>query len=209
MKTPEIKAIIFDLGGVVLDIDYQLTVQAFKALGYSDFDDQYGKKKQSGLFDQLECGKISEAEFCDSLRTALPHASNEELINAWNALILNFPQGRLDYIRSLKARMPVFLLSNTNAIHLKCYLKVLEADAGVQNMDNHFHKVYLSHEIGLRKPNPEPFQLILDEQQLAAENTLFIDDSPQHIVTAQALGIQTIHLHSIHALEAELAPLLA
>ncbi len=209
MSKLEIRAIIFDLGGVVLDIDYNLTVQAFQALGYENFDEQYSQMRQSGLFDKLECGQISPDDFRAELKRSLPSASEDQLTDAWNAIILDFPEGRLDYIQQVKAKLPVFLLSNTNQIHLECYNEVLRKSTGSTSMDAYFNKVYLSHEIGLRKPDPEAFQLILEEQGLKASSTLFIDDSPQHIASANKLGLQTIHLQSIHDLEQELGALLA
>lgn len=208
-KTGGVEAIIFDLGGVILDIDYQRTVDAFKSLGYGDFDAQYGKMKQSGLFDALETGSIEPAEFRAAVRQAIPDASDRQIDDAWNAIILDFPEGRLDYILSLKERMPVFLLSNTNAIHVRSFYGLLKERFGQSTLEPYFHQLYLSHEVGMRKPNPRIFEHVLNEQGLKANTTLFIDDSPQHIESAQTLGIQTLHLTSIHALEAELTPILA
>lgn len=122
---------------------------------------------------------------------------------------MDFPVGRIEYILKIKKQLPTFLLSNTNAIHLEFFNRMLQQKQGIRSIHDCFHKAYLSHEIGLRKPNREPFELILDEQNLQPETTLFIDDLPQHIETAKALGIQTLHLVSIHDLEQELNALLA
>jgi glucose-1-phosphatase len=208
MKRTDLKAIIFDFGGVILDIDYQRTVDAFRALGYADFDQQYGKMKQSGIFDLLETGKISNEQFITELKQSIPHISDEEIVAAWNAIILDFPEGRLEFISNLRDQIPTFLLSNTNAIHIENFHEVLKNRTGKSHMSGYFQKVYYSNEIGLRKPDAAAFQLILDEQQLNPERTLFIDDSPQHIEAAQKLGIETLHLKSIHDLESELAPFL-
>lgn len=203
-----IEAIIFDLGGVILDIDYQRTVDAFKALGYTDFDQQYSKMKQSGLFDALETGRIEPQEFRDTVREAVPHVSDEEVDRAWNAIILDFPEGRLEFVSALKERMPIYLLSNTNAIHVQCFYQLLDR-YGASTLEPYFHQLYLSHEVGLRKPDPGIFEHVLEDQGLLPETTLFIDDSPQHVESAGSLGIQTIHLRSIHELEPALAPFLA
>ena len=113
------------------------------------------------------------------------------------------------YISQITARMPTFLLSNTNAIHLAHFNALLKRHAGEKDLSSFFRKVYLSHEIRMRKPDAEAFQLILDEQELDPASTLFIDDSPQHIESAGKLGLQTLHLTSIHVLEQELRPFLA
>lgn len=209
MRATDLQAIIFDFGGVILDIDYQLTVDAFRALGYQDFDKQYGKIKQSGLFDLLETGKISNEQFISELKQDIPHVSDERIIDAWNAIILDFPVGRLEYILKVGKHIPTFLLSNTNAIHIQKFHGVLQQATDESHMSAYFRKVYYSNEIGLRKPNVAAFKLILDEQQLNPEQTLFIDDSLQHIEAANNLGMRTLHLKSIHALELELAPFLA
>lgn len=204
----EITAVIFDLGGVILDIDYNRTVEAFKALHFDDFDAHYSKMRQSGVFDQLERGEINEVEFVQIMQNTIPNASHQEIVNAWNAIILDFPVGRLDYISRVRQQLPIFLLSNTNEIHFKCFDQLLLDKHGSQLKD-HFNKVYLSHEIGHRKPEPKAWQVILNEQGLAANETLFIDDSPQHIQAAQTLGVQTIHLEDISNLEVCLSPFLA
>jgi HAD superfamily hydrolase (TIGR01509 family) len=207
MNAPEINAIIFDLGGVILDIDYNRTVRAFQALEFEDFDQQYSKMKQSGVFDRIERGEIDEAEFVSIMQQSIPHASQEEIIDAWNAIILDFPSGRLDYINEVRKKLPIFLLSNTNEIHLKCFDQLLFESTNSRIKD-HFNKAYLSHEMSCRKPEPEAWKIILEEQGLKARTTLFIDDSPQHIAAARNLGLPCIHLQSIDELERELAPFL-
>lgn len=209
MKINPVKAIIFDLGGVILDIDYHRTIRAFQALGYENFDEQYSQMKQSGLFDQLEKGLISPDDFRSQLLASLPNRTPEDIDDAWNSLLLDFPEGRLEFVGRLKSKTQTYLLSNTNAIHYKAFSAQLQREQNGAQLEDFFHKAYLSHEVHLRKPEPEIFQLILDDHSLAPSETLFIDDSPQHIEAAQRLGIQTIHLTDIHALEGELAPFLA
>jgi len=207
MKATEIKAIIFDLGGVILDIDYNLTVKAFQALQFKDFDDHYSKMKQSGVFDRLERGEIGEHDFVVIMQESIPHASSQEIVDAWNAIILDFPDGRLEFIKHLERKLPIFLLSNTNEIHLACFNGMLY-DATKTHIQDYFKKAYLSHEIGHRKPEAEAWSVILKEQGLEACDVLFIDDSPQHIEAAKTMGMQTIHLIAIGDLERELAPFL-
>ncbi|MEZ4721494.1 MAG: HAD family phosphatase [Flavobacteriales bacterium] len=208
MNKTSLDAIIFDLGGVILEIDYERTVNAFKALGFDDFDRHYSQLKQSGLFDELECGRIDRSGFVDRIQEHIPERSSVEILDAWNAIILDYPLGRLDYVIGLRELLPVFLLSNTNEIHFEFFDRMLHntSHGGIKQC---FDKAYLSHEIGERKPNLGAFEIILNENNLSAGSTLFVDDSPQHIESAKRLGLQTIHLTSISDLEKELKPFLA
>ena len=189
--------IIFDLGGVVLPVDYQRTVQAFAALGVPRFADVYAQARQSPLFDDLELGRISPEEFRQGLRTlmAAPHLTDAQLDLAWNAILGDWDRDRLDMLLELKRRYRTFLLSNTNAIHEARFLHTLswafERDGG---LNVYFERVYLSHHIHQRKPHPEAFLHVLNQNGILAQDTLFIDDSPQHIAGAKALGIQALLL---------------
>jgi putative hydrolase of the HAD superfamily len=203
-----INAVILDLGGVILNIDYQRTIDAFQALGFDDFDAQYSKMQQSGLFDDLETGRIDQAVFVQRIQTVIPHAEEAQIINAWNALLLDFPEGRIATVERIAARFPTSLLSNTNAIHYRAFSKTLEAQTGRAEIESLFVKAYLSHEVGMRKPDREIFMYVLNDQGLDAENTLFIDDSPQHLVGAQSCGIQTYHMTDGDSLEALFRPVL-
>jgi len=194
------EAIIFDLGGVIINIDYQLTIQAFEALGVENFKEQYSKKTQSNLFDLLETGKISQVEFVHNIQQSLglKHVSSTEIISAWNALLLDFPKKRLEMLTQLHQDIPIFLLSNTNAIHVSAFHEILYSTHGIKNLNRFFNKVYFSHEIGMRKPHSEVFEYVLEEQGLKAANTLFIDDSIQHIIGAKQVGLQAFHIREHH-----------
>lgn len=190
-----IKNIIFDLGAVVLNIDYLATQRAFTSLGLPDDAAFYSKQSQSDVFDLLETGKISGADFIETIQGMLPsRVPDQQIIDAWNAIILDFPLRRLQILQQLQLHYSIFLLSNTNEIHEKKFNEVLQQTCGYPSLAVFFDKVYLSHRVGLRKPNPEIFQLVLDQNNLLPAETLFIDDSPQHIEAAKALGIQTIHM---------------
>lgn len=192
-----IKNIIFDLGGVILDIDYNLTVKAFEDLGIPNFKDQYSKMSQSDLFDNIETGKISPTEFRNLIRTiANKKFSDTEIDHAWNALILHLPNDRIRLLHRLKRHYRLFLLSNTNAIHYKDYTALIKRENGIDGLEPLFEKTYLSHEMGLRKPDPAIFQVVLSENKLEPGETLFIDDSPQHIESAKSVGINAYHLEN-------------
>ncbi len=200
-----IKHIIFDLGGVLLNIDYKLTEKAFLALGIKDFPQLYSQLKQTPLFDDVETGKISGVEFIAQLQqVAGVPLTDEQVVNAWNAMLLNFPLRRLQILQQLSLHYDLVLLSNTNEIHEAAFNKILQREHGIPNIGVFFDKVYLSHKVGLRKPMPEIFQKVLDDTGFDAEATLFIDDSPQHIVGAEKVGIKAIHLTSNMTIEKDI-----
>lgn len=190
-----VRHIIFDLGGVILNIDYLKTIAAFQQLGIENFDEIYSQAAQSDLFDKLEKGQIGADEFVAGIQALCGKPlSHQQIVDAWNSLILDFPLRRLQILQQLRLHHDLFLLSNTNEIHEPAFNKVLEQTHGIPNLGVFFDKVYLSHRVGMRKPDKEIFERVLDENGLKAEHTLFIDDSIQHIESANSLGIQTIFL---------------
>ena len=190
----EIKNIIFDLGGIFLKIDFSKTEKAFADLGVQ-FNDFYSQHHASELFELLETGKISPEEFHDSFveETGL-HLSYEELKNAWTALLVDFPIERLQWLQEIGKRYKIFLFSNTNKIHYDVFTEMFHEQTGFKDFNKLFVKTYYSHEMGLRKPYPESYLYILNEQQLRPEETLFIDDTLKNIEGAKQVGLQTIHL---------------
>mgnify|MGYP001170900595 CR=1 FL=1 len=195
MELKGIKNIIFDLGGVLLNLDFDLTQQAFVELGIADFKGYYNKAKQIGLFDDFEIGRISEAEFCDGIRTLSGlDESNEVLIKAWNAMLLNFPVIRKELLLKLKNEFSLVLLSNTNEAHIRAFTETIKIDIDETSLSPLFNEVYYSNEIGFRKPNVNAFEFVLAQNNFKAEETLFIDDSIQHLEGAKLLGIKTLHI---------------
>ncbi len=192
-----INAIIFDLGGVLLDINYQLTIEAFNNLGCSDFKSIYNQQKQSQLFDDFETGKVSSETFRKSLQKQMQFSiSNVEFDNAWNKLLLQLPEKRIELLEKLNKKFSLFLLSNTNEIHIKAFKKIISSSIGYERFENCFKKVYFSSQIGNRKPNASCFEMVLSENKLSAAKTLFIDDSIQHVEGAYKIGIKTLLIES-------------
>lgn len=190
-----IKHIIFDLGGVLINLDHKRTQDAFAALGVTNFEEIWGTVKQTALFDDFETGKINRADFISAIRdVARIEASDQQIIDAWNALLLDFPLRRLQILQQLRIHYDLLLLSNTNEIHEEAFNKILMNNNGMPNIGVFFDKVYLSHRIGMRKPNPEIFERVLNENQLQPIHTLFIDDYLPNTEAANALGIQTIYI---------------
>lgn len=191
----EVKNIIFDLGGVLLNIDFSITERAFLELGVNQFSKMFTQHHSNDLFVQLETGEISPEEFYKAFREGTgTDLSNETIKDAWNALLLDFRIPTLEWLETNKTKYRIFLFSNTNQIHHDAFIESYRQLTGNANFDAFFEKAYYSQNLGMRKPNPEPFLHILKEQNLIANETLFIDDTLKNIETAQALGLKTIHL---------------
>jgi putative hydrolase of the HAD superfamily len=190
-----IKNIIFDLGGVLLTIDYQKTEDAFINLGMKDFSDWYKQDYCSALFEQLEVGKISDIDFYDGLRNLSGlNLSDTQIATAWNAMLGNFSMEKLQWLEGIGKRYRIFLFSNTNIIHYEAFCKKYQALQLGKNFDDYFIKAYYSQQMGLRKPHTAAYKFILEEQGLLADETLMIDDTLKNIDGAKAAGLQTLHL---------------
>ena len=188
-----IRAIIFDLGAVLLNINYHKTIEEFEKLGIKNSSSFYSKKEQTNLFNLLETGKISEEDFTTEVKKECKYGSDNKIVSAWNAMLLDLPKHRISLLKDLNKKYDIYLLSNTNSIHISEFKNIIGYEK-YEVFYKLFKKVYYSHEIGFRKPNKEAFQLILDENNLNADEVLFIDDSPQHIEGAKNLGIKTYYL---------------
>jgi len=183
-----IKAIIFDLGGVILNIDYQRTVDEFKKIGVPHFGEIFSQFKQSSFTDDFEKGRISENDFYETVKAKTEvDFSFSEFRAAWNAMLLDLPPQRIEMLKKLSEQYRLFLFSNTNETHYNKFITKVESD-----FDILFEKTYYSHQFGLRKPDKIAFQTLLEQNNLVAEDTLFIDDSYQHIESANSLGIRTL-----------------
>ena len=184
------KAVLFDLGEVLIDIDYHATERAFEELGVSDFKERYTQLAQNELFDRFECGEISPQHF---VNLVLPFTqsgtSPNQVVAAWNAMLGSFPLEKIRLLERLSTTTPLFMLSNTNELH---WIEVKRAWQKVttQPMQHFFSAIYLSHEIGKRKPHPETFVWVCQQMGFEPADVLFIDDSPQHIEGATQAGLQ-------------------
>jgi FMN phosphatase YigB (HAD superfamily) len=190
-----IKNIIFDLGGVLLNIDYNRTSLAFKKLGIENFDELFSQFKANDLFEKLETGVISEEDFYQSILeyAKIPLTINE-IKTAWNAMLLDFRIDSLNFLETLIGKYNLFLLSNTNSIHHKAFKEILNKEVGKHTLDGYFIKSYYSHIMKMRKPYLETYRFVLNDSNLIAGETLFIDDSINNIEAAKEVGIITHHL---------------
>jgi putative hydrolase of the HAD superfamily len=191
----KIENIIFDLGGVLLDIDHNLTRAAFERLGVTNFDEMYSQANANHLFQQLETGDISDEEFYKQFnRLTGLNRPVSEMETAWNAMLLSFRENSLEYLNTLRNHYKIFLLSNTNLIHLKSFHKIYNQKKREKSFDAYFDRAFYSCNIGLRKPDTNCFQWVLNELTIEPEKTLFIDDSAHNIEGAKKTGLQTILL---------------
>lgn len=204
------KAVLFDFGGVLLDLDMPAMTRAFEALGITAVEELFSLHRYSPAFIDLEVGTIDPAAFAAALRRQTGLAFDDEsLFQAWNALLGGYRLGSLAFVEKLGMAMPVYLYSNTNIIHYRRFQQVIREVTPYPHLDTLFRKAYYSHEMGMRKPHPEGYQHILAENGLEARTTLFVDDNADNIAGAAAVGLQTHHLQSTERIEEALAWLLA
>ena len=190
-----IKNIIFDLGGVLLNLDFNRTYDALRNLGIDKPEEIIRLGHGSVILRAHESGKITDEEFVQSLKKLSPVPVNDsDIINAWNMLLLDFPKDRIEWLRGLKKKYRLFLFSNTNGIHVAHFRKMYSDAYGNAVFDDHFEKAYYSHIAGLIKPDLEAFHLVVRENNLAPEETLFIDDTLANVEAARQAGLKALQV---------------
>lgn len=192
--TASIRNIIFDFGGVILNIDYKRTEKAFEKLGLRDFASIYSQATQQELFDVFEKGLIPPAQFRQEIRRFIGQATDEQIDKAWNSMLLDLPAERIALLDKLKKTHRIFLLSNTNEIHFTAFSAYMKNTFKRDVFEEVFEKAYVSHSVKMRKPDTEIFEFVVRENNLKKEETLFIDDSIQHVEGARRAGLHAIFL---------------
>lgn len=188
-----IKNIIFDFGRVLLNINPALTTEALIKLKFKPNAGLEGRKDDD-VVALLESGKISSEEFIDIVMKAVDESTTtDDVINAWNAMLLDFPESHVNCLRNLKNSYRLFLLSNSNQIHYDYYVRSFKDVHGFE-LGELFEKMWFSFEVGLIKPNTEIFRYVLKDGAIKAEETLFIDDTLMHVEAARKVGIRAYHL---------------
>lgn len=186
-----IKNILFDMGGVLIDLDRMQAVKAFEALGFADINDYLGDYGQKGAFLELEDGKISETEFYNLIRKHIPNASDEEIANAFMQFLQGLPLYKLQMLRRLKEKgYRMMLLSNTNPLMFPRICDTYFRQEGL-TVDDYFDDIYLSYELEAIKPDPKIFRKVLERSGVNAEETLFIDDSQANLDASRIFGFET------------------
>lgn len=190
-----IKNLILDFGGVLLKIDYDAPVREFKKLGIDQFQQLFAQASQSTLMDDFEKGNLSPDIFREEIRKiSKKNLSNQEIDFAWNSVLSYFPSEKMKLLDELKRKFDLYLLSNTNEIHIQEFEKSMNEEFGMNHFHSHFTKIYFSSRMGMRKPDKEIFDYILKENRLKPQETVFIDDSIQHVLGAEKAGIKALHL---------------
>ena len=190
-----IRNIIFDFGGVLFEIDYDLPAIAFEKLGFGDFKSFYTQAAQNPMFDLLETGKIENDKFLDFLNEFVPEASREQVLHAWNVILLRIMPNEVECVHKIRqSGIRTFLLSNTNAIHVAEFEQMIANTMDFELFKSAFEKIYYSNAIGIKKPHPETFLQVCEWNGLNPTETLFIDDSIQHVEGALQAGLHAYHL---------------
>lgn len=188
-----ISNIVFDLGGVVIALSYENAIRRFEEIGLPDARQHLDAFHQHGIFGDLESGRISAEVFREELSKIIGRQlTMAECFYAWHGYVESVPQRNLDMLLRLRQQgYKVCLLSNTNPFMMQWACSP-EFDGGTHPIDHYFDHLYLSYECKVMKPSPEIFRMMLEGQQATAEETLFVDDSPNNCTAAQALGIRTL-----------------
>ena len=191
----KIKNIIFDLGGVVLDIDETIVYKELEKLGISTSELAHSKEFIE-IMSKFDTGIYTAPTFRKKIKALIGQEkmTDQKFDSIWNAMLLDIPRERVEAIEKIKKHYKIFLMSNTNEIHYDLYVRDLQLRFGYREFDELFNKSYFSFAEHLEKPDPRFFELILDHEGLLPEETLFIDDSKKNIEAAQALGIHTYNI---------------
>ena len=191
----KIKNILFDLGGVILDINIQATLKRFYELGFPAELMQYPESMNTDIFFKYQTGKLDTVQFRNAIRESSGvEMSDQAFDEAWNAMVLRIPKERTELLKRLSERYALFMLSNTSALHVEVF-EPMYLEAAGETMHDVFTRIYYSHEIGWHKPDHEAWEYVIKDAGIKAEETLFLDDSIQNIKASQELGFQAIHIH--------------
>ena len=196
MSQPQnFKNILFDLGGVILDINVQATLKGFYELGFPAELMQYPHAMTTDLFFKYETGKLDTKLFRNEIRkTTGVKLTDQAFDEAWNAMLVRIPQERAALLKVLSKRYNLYMLSNTSELHVRVFEKMY-LDAAGEPMQQVFKKIYYSHEIGWHKPDHEAWEYVIKDAGIKPEETLFLDDNIHNIKASQELGFQAIHIH--------------
>jgi HAD superfamily hydrolase (TIGR01509 family) len=190
-----VKNIIFDLGGVILNLDFAAAEKAFTEIGFEDFKDVFGGGHVTSFIKDYEVGTIDDDQFVKEIRNLTKNQNDDRLaIAAWNAMLVDFPKERIEFLKGLKKKYRLFLFSNTNSIHLQSFRKNFSENFDKEIFDELFEKTYYSHEIKLRKPTRESFEFVVKDAGLIAAETLFVDDMLVNVEGARKAGLQAVQV---------------
>lgn len=189
-----LKNIIFDYGNVIFEINFERTQSALLQLGITNVEAFFAHKNHNQLFDDFETNTISANEFRAGIRKAADNndLTDQQIDDAWNSLLIGVSANNHDVLLEMKTKYRTFLLSNNNEIHYNWIIKHINENHNIDNYNDYFEKAYFSHLMNMRKPNVNIFEHVILENNLNPAETLFIDDSPQHIEGAKKAGLHTL-----------------
>jgi len=191
----EIKNVIFDLGGVIINIDTYAVRKRMLGKGVGNVDELHTKLIDQDIYHKLETGHISADEFRTSIKKVIDiEVSDQDIDDAWNAMILDIPRERIKFMTRLKSRYKLYLLSNTNSIHWEYYDRYFQDTYDYPSLNSFFSQAWYSYLMGIRKPDPGIFKMVLEEGQFDPSETVFIDDLKENTEAAASLGIIPCHL---------------
>ncbi len=192
MEKAMIKAIVFDMGGVLVDLDPKACIRAFlDILGYERIKELIDPYHQKGIYGELEEGAISADEFRAAvLAESRPGCTPQDVDRCMDAMISGMEPYKADLLRELSKKYPLYLLSNNNAIAYDTFHQILR-DLGL-DPDTIFREEFCSFQMKLLKPDSEFFREAIRRIGLPPEEILFVDDSQTNIEAARSLGIQTV-----------------
>ena len=197
LTTTGIKNIIFDLGGVIINLSVEDTYQSFASLSGLSPEEIKKRAHQNTFFREYEKGLLSDSEFRYRVKSEFKlTVSDEEIDRAWNAMLLDIPLPRIKLLERLRSEFNLFLLSNTNNIHLQCFNTQVKALTGHATLDVYFDKAYYSHLVKMAKPDVEIYEYVLQSNQLNPEETIFLDDNKDNLQGANKAGIKTFHVQN-------------
>jgi glucose-1-phosphatase len=192
---PELKNLIFDLGGVIINLAPQRTIEAFARLAHLPFEKVEAAYHAHPEFNAFEKGELTDAQFRSALREIFSiRATDVELDECWNAMLLDIPVERIQLLQKLRNHYRLFLLSNTNNIHLTCFNGTVSKVTSSASLGPFFDEVYYSHQMKMRKPDVEIYEYVLKENNLHPGETLFLDDNLSNLKGAEKAGIKTFHV---------------
>lgn len=202
MQQPELSNlsyIIFDLGGVIIDLDVNATYSAFAEISGKSKEEIEHLAAEAEFFKKYERGEIDDPTFRAHLREELEFTGEEALLDeAWNAMLGPIAEARFQKLELLEKQYDLFVMSNTNEIHVRRFLKIAEHSSPQKGFYDYFKQVYLSQEVGARKPEPEAWQVILNDHELSPQAGLFIDDNHNNVKAAASLGLRTYHNQQVN-----------
>jgi putative hydrolase of the HAD superfamily len=194
--------IIFDFGGVICNIDFKLSEMKFRELGFKGFNPSYSVEDGEDVFRRIEGGKITVPEFISILKKHLnPGVTDEEVLQAWNAMMLDIPAARVKFLEEVRKSYRIFILSNSNEVHYNKFLGDFINNYGYPSFTDIFEKTWFSFQIHLQKPSREIFEYVIRDGKLEPSETLFIDDSIQHVEAAAQAGLRSYQLQAYEEIQ--------